>query len=127
MKTQRQEWQFNYSGSLVANGAKKKYETHSGKLRWWEKKKKEVMKKVAESGIEIQDSVAASYSNTKGMFGPQIKIDAGLQRDLTEVQEKILEHHGLSREYAGWVQVLEANSGAQLPLSYDDWLYFFGE
>lgn len=124
---QRDEWKFTYTASKLAEAAAAKHEKHSKKLLWWEEKKKEVMAKVAESGIEVQDSVAASYSNTKGGFGPQIKIDAGLQRDLTECQEKIMEHHRRANEYVGWVQVLKANPEARLDLHHDDYLFFFGE
>lgn len=123
----RDEWVFTYTASKLAEAAASKREAHQKKFMWWEDKKKEVMKQVAESGIEVQDSVASSYSNVKGGFGPQIKIDAGLQRDLTECQEKIVEHHDKVRQYSGWVQVLNANPEARLELEHDDYLFFFGE
>lgn len=123
----RIEWEFEYCAPDLAAAALKKKESHQKKLEWWEQKKKEVLAKVAEGGIEVQDSVAASYSNTKGAFGPQIKIDATLQRDLTECQDKIMEHHRLVKEYDGWSQSLSRNPHATLKLHHDDWLYFFGE
>jgi len=124
--TQRQEWKFDYTASKLAAAAVDKRDTHRKKLEWWEAKKAEVMKNIRETGIEIRDSVAASYSNTKGGYGPQIEISEGMQRDLTECQQKILEHNRLVGEYDGWRQVLEANPEKQLPLSHEDWLYFFG-
>lgn len=123
----RAEWTFQYTASKLAEAANKKHDVHVKKLAWWEQKKAEVMKKVAETGIDIQDSVAESYSNTKDMFGPQIVIDAGLQRDLSECQQKILEHNSLARQYDGWSQVLSANPEARLDLHHDDYLFFFGE
>ena len=123
----RHEWTFEYTASRLAEAANKKRDAHSKKLAWWEQKKAETMKKVAETGIDVQDSVAASYSNTKGSFGPQIVIDAGLQRDLSECQSKIMEHHQLVKEYDGWSQVLSANPEARLQLSHDDYVFFFGE
>lgn len=123
----RNDWKFTYTATVLAAAAEKKRATHADKLTWWEGKKKEVMQQVAAIGIEIQDSVASSYSNTKGMFGPQIKIDAGLQRDLTECQEKIMDHHGKTQEYAGWVQVLSGNPGDRMELDHADYLFFFGE
>lgn len=123
----RHEWKFEYTASKLADAASHKRDVHAKKLLWWEDKKKEVMKQVAETGIEVQDSVAASYSNTKGGYGPQIKIDAGLQRDLTECQAKIMEHHELTVEYSGWIQVLSGNPEARLSLEHDDYLFFFGE
>jgi hypothetical protein len=123
----RNEWTFEYTASKIAEAAQAKKDKHAAKLKWWEDKKAEVMKKVTESGIEVQDSVAASYSNTRGDFGPQIRIDSGLQRDLSECQNKIMEHHGLMNNYGGWVQVLTAHPEARLSLEHDDYLFFFGE
>jgi hypothetical protein len=123
----RNEWIFHYTASKLAEAAASKREAHQKKILWWENKKQEVIKKITETGIEVQDSVAASYSNTKGNFGPQIKIDSGLQRDLTECQDKIMEHHSKIQSYAGWIQVLNANPEARLELEHDDYLFFFGE
>lgn len=122
----RNEWVFLYTGAKLQEAAALKREAHIGKRQWWEDKKAEVMAKVRESGIEIRDSVASSYSNTKGNFGPQIEIDTGMQRDLTECQQKILEHDALVKSYDGWVQVFLAQPEAQVPLQHDDWLFFFG-
>lgn len=123
----RNEWTFYYTVSDLADAALTKKTKHEEKLKWWEAKKAATMKKVGESGIEVQDSVAANYSNTKGSFGPQIRIDTGLQRDLSECQDKIMEHHALVKSYDGWVQVLKANPAARLSLEHDDFLFFFGE
>jgi hypothetical protein len=122
----RDEWSFAYTAAKLAEAAQTKKDTHLGKRDWWEKKKVEVMAKVRESGIDIRDSVAASYSNTKGGYGPQIEIDAGMQRDLSECQAKILEHDNLVRAYDGWVQVLTAHPEARLDLEHDDFLFFYG-
>ncbi len=124
---QRHEWKFDYTASKLAEAATAQKQKHLAKQLWWEEKKKETMKKVGEAGIEVHDSVAASYSNTKAAFGPEIRIDAGLQRDLTECQGKIMEHHRLVKEYDGWIQVLTANPEARLSLEHDDYLFFFGE
>jgi hypothetical protein len=123
----RKDWTFTYTASKLAEAATAKTEKHKGKLTWWEEKKAETLKKVAESGIEVKDSVASSYSNTKGGFGPEIVIDRTLQRDLTECQEKIMEHHNLVEQYDGWVQVLSANPEARLELNQDDYLFFYGK
>lgn len=123
----RHEWSFTYTAAKLAEAANAKHHLHEKKLAWWEEKKREVMKKVADGGIEVKDSVAAGYSNTKGLMGPQIVIDASLQRDLSEVQSKIMEHHHKIVEYDGWVQVLNGNPEARLELEHDDYLFFFGE
>lgn len=123
----RHEWTFDYTASKLAEAALSKKEKHVAKLKWWGDKKEEVKKTIAETGIEVKDSVAASYSNTKGGFGPQIVIDAGLQRDITECQEKIMDHNRLVGEYDGWLQVLNGNPEARLSLEHDDYLFFFGD
>lgn len=122
----RDEWLFQFSNVELATAAKKKLAEHSHKLAWWENKKAETMKKIKESGIEIHDSVASTYSNTKGEFGPQIKIDAGLQRDLTECQTKIRQHFEFIKSYDGWAQVLSGVTDPVLRLDHEDWLFFFG-
>lgn len=121
----RSEWKFQYNAQELKHSAGERAEIHLKKQSWWEDKKAGVMQKIKETGIEIQDSVAASYSVTKGSFGPQIKIDPGLQRDLTECQDKIMEHNKKAQSYLGWVQILSTRSDTY-ELDYDDWLYFFG-
>jgi len=123
----RHEWTFTYTASELAKQAERQLNKHTEKLKWWEEKKQSVMKQVGESGIEVKDSLAATYSNTKGLCGPEIVIDATLQRDLTEAQRKIMEHHGKIQEYTGWLQVLNGNPEERLELEHDDYLFFFGE
>lgn len=123
----RNEWKFQYTASKLAEAASAKRTKHQGKLQWWEDKKAETMKKVTEMGIEVHDSVASNYSNTKGGYGPEIMIDSGLQRNLTECQRKIMEHHKLVQEYDAWFQVLTGNSESRVDLDHDDYLFFFGE
>lgn len=129
MKTHmlRHEWQFDYTASKLATASKAKIEVHKKKFDWWEAKKAETMERIKATGIQIHDSVASTYSNVKGGYGPQIEIEAGMQRDLSECQSKILEHHRLIREYEGWLQVFEANPQSGLKLHHDDWLFFFGD
>ena len=122
----RDEWLFDHTGAKLAEAAKQKKSAHQARKAWWEEKKAEVMAKARESGIEVRDSVAASYSNSKGNYGPQIEVDSGMQRDLTECQQKILEHDRLVRDYEGWIQVLTANPEARLQLDHEDYLFFFG-
>lgn len=124
---QRDKWEFEYTAAKLVDAASAKREVHQAKFEWWEAKKAEVMKKVREEGIEIHDSVASSYSNVKGRFGPEIQIDEVMQRDLVECQTKILEHHHEIKNYDGWIEVLNANPEARLKLHHDDWLYFFGK
>lgn len=123
----RQNWKFSYPVEDVLEATKKKIEIHQKKLKWWEDKKAEAIKKVGEGGITVQDSVAASYSNTKGGFGPQVLVEASLQRDLTECQSKIMQHHEHLQEYKAWKQVLKNGNSFDLELDHSDYLFFFGE
>ena len=122
----RNEWTFDYDAEKLAEAAKAKRDAHERKKEWWEAKKVEVMQKVRATGIDIRDSVASGYSSTKGNFGPQIEIDAGMQRDLTECQQKIFEHDKLIRDYDGWLQVLTAHEDDRLSLDHEDFLFFYG-
>ena|SRR6266853_105225 len=123
----RNEWSFDYTAAKLSEAAATKRTHHAERLAWWEEQKLTVTRKVSESGIEVHEPVAAGYSNTVRGYEPQIRIDAGLQRDLSECQQKILEHSSRVREYSGWVQVLSANPESRLSLEHDDYLFFFGE
>lgn len=122
----RKDWTFEHTAKTIAEAAVVKKTTHIAKFKWWETKKDEVMAKVKAEGISVKDSVAAHYSNTKGNYGPQIEIDEGMQRDLSECQQKIMEHNRLVQEYDGWIKVLSASPESRLALDHDDWLFFFG-
>jgi hypothetical protein len=121
----RHEWEFEYTAAKLADAAEQKRDSHSVKMKWWEAKKAEVIAEVKDTGIEVSESVAASYSNTKASFGPQVMVRADLQQKLTECFSKIKEHDQLTRDYEGWRQVMAANPESRVKLHHDDWLYFF--
>lgn len=102
----RDDWVFDYPVSELLAGAKTKQEIHQAKLTWWTEKQTEVMQNLRATGIDIKDSVAAGYSATMGMFGPQVVVDPGLQRDLIECREKMRHHTELIENYKskviGW-------------------------
>lgn len=124
----RNEWEFEYTASKVADGAQAQAMFRTGRAEFWESKKAEVMATIRESGIEITESLAASLSNyTSAHHGPQVGIRADLQMKLTECHEKIKAHRKAVQEYEGWVQVLRANPEQRLKLTQGDWLYFFGK
>ena len=126
--TRRTDWKFEYAADVVAAAARAKVEFHAGRLKWWEAQKLEAVKKVQDGGIEVHDGVAAmSYSNSMRGCGPQVVIDATLQRDLEECHGKILEHNSQVKTYECWVQVLEAQGAKHIDLDQDDYLFFFGK
>src|ERR1700688_3484084 len=101
---QRNEWEFEYGASELAAAAAAKANHHASRAKWWELKKEEVMRTVRESGIDVTESVAAGNSARSTGFGPQIIIDATLQRKLQECHAKINEHTAKVRDYEGWRQ-----------------------
>ena len=123
---ERNKWQFRYPCGELAEAAKKKRNTRIERLKWWEVQKEKVMAEVRASGIEVSESVAAAYSNTKALMGPQVMVRHDLQTKLTECHNKIIEHSTAAREYDGWQQIL-SNASGERELTSDDWLYFFGE
>ena len=128
----RSGWTFQYYAHQVAEGAKKQLEFRRDRERWWADKKAEVMARIRESGIEINESLADqnyTMSTQSRGYGPQIAIDTNLQRQLAEAHGKIATHHDAAEEYDGWVQVLSAagNREKVLELTQEDWLYFFGK
>ena len=125
----RDEWEFEYTASKLAEGATAQKEFRLGRVEWWKDAKAKVMAEVKESGLEISESVAAQVSNyaTSAMNGPQISVRADLQKKLAECHAKIQSHQQAADEYDGWVQVLSANAEQRLKLTQADWLYFFGK
>jgi histidinol-phosphate/aromatic aminotransferase/cobyric acid decarboxylase-like protein len=126
----RDQWQFEYTASVLAEGARKQKEYRDGRVAAWTEAKKAVMDEIKESGLEVSESVAAgmtNYAKTSNDYGPQVMVRADLQRKLTECHEKIKAHQRAAEEYDGWVQVLSANPESRQKLTQADWLYFFGK
>ncbi len=124
----RSEWEFEYTASTLADGARKQKAFREGRVVWWTNAKAEVMTRVKEGGIEVSESVAAGLSNySTQKSGPQVLVRHDLQQKLTECHGKIIEHQQAVDEYDGWIQVLENNPESRLKLTQADWLYFFGK
>jgi hypothetical protein len=126
----RDEWEFEYTASKLAEGATAQKAHRLSRAEWWTKAKAEVMAEVRDSGIEITESMAAAanyLSNSTQGMGPKIGINPHLQQKLGECHAKINAHQLAAAEYDGWEQVLRANPEARLKLTQADWLYFFGK
>lgn len=128
----RDEWEFEYTASKLAEGAAKQKDFRLGRVTVWTEAKAKLMAEVKESGLEVTESVAAlmgsTYANNiRGKGGPTINVRADLQTKLQECHSKIQSHQQAADEYDGWVQVLTANPEARLKLTQADWLYFFGK
>ncbi len=126
----RDEWEFEYTASKLAEGAAAQKAFRLGRVDVWTAAKEKVMADVKEGGIQVTESVAAgmsSYTNSTQGFGPQIGIDPAFQKKLAECHAKIQAHQQAAAEYDGWVQVLKANAESRHKLTQADWLYFFGK
>jgi hypothetical protein len=126
----RDEWEFEYTASKVAEGAAAQKDFRLSRVTWWTEQKDKLMAQVREDGVQVTESVAAklgsNYASTQA-FGPQVSIRPELQQKLTECHTKIQGHQAAAAAYDGWVQVLSANPEARLKLTQADWLYFFGK
>lgn len=125
----RDEWEFEYTATKLADGAEAQKSFRQGRVTWWTDTYNKVMAEIKEAGILVTESSAAglaTYSNTKAIM-PSASIDQRLQAKLTEAHTKIQQHQQAAAEYDGWIQVLRANPEQRLKLTQADWLYFFGK
>ena len=126
----RDEWEFEYTASKLAEGAAAQKAHRLSRVEWWTAAKERLMAEVRESGLEVSESVAAllsSSTSTQFDEGPQITVRPDLQKKLAECHGKIQSHRRAVAEYDGWEQVLRANPESRLKLTQADWLYFFGK
>lgn len=121
----RKDWEFEYTASVLAQAAKDKKEYRQGRANWWKEKQKEVIAEIKESGLEFNESLAVAYASNAGR-APQLAVKPDLQNKIKECHEKIREHLSAVHEYDGWVQVLSANPDSRMKLKHGDWLFFFG-
>lgn len=128
MGGKRDEWEFEYTASRLAEAAAAQKTFRLSRLAWWTEAKAKVMAEIKETGLEVSESLAVSALNyTTQTNGPQIVVRADLQAKLKECHGKIGTHQQAAAEYDGWVQMLSANPEARLKLKCADWLYFFGK
>lgn len=121
----RSEWEFEYSASELAIAAETKKLYRQSRIEWWENEKEKLLVEIKESGLEISEDLATSYSNGAGN-APQLKVKPELQKKIAECHQRIQKHKEAMREYDGWAQVLDANKKSNLKLTHADWLFFFG-
>lgn len=126
----REQWKFNYKVCDILEAANYKVDWHKGRHDWWVAKKKEVLDKIRQEGLEIDESVAAdqfsSYKISNTGRQTQVLIRDDLMRDLNECSSKTEEHKNKIASYEAWVAVLSAQpENNMLELDQSDWLYFF--
>ena len=120
----RTEWRFEYTGARLAEAAAARRDERLAKLEKWTATKADVMEKIKASGIEVDEGLAPSHSNTS-YRSPRVVIDTALAEQLQECHGKIQSHKQAADGYDGWHQILAANPEKSLALDHDDWLYFF--
>lgn len=133
----RDEWEFEYTAAKLAEGAEAQRKFRLSRVEWWTEAKAKLMVEIRESGLEVNESVAAQagyISNstvTRGLNAPTINVRHDLQQKLAECHSKIQAHQQAAAEYDGWVQVLSATAADDpekcQKLTQADWLYFFGK
>ena len=131
----RKDWKFQYIAKDLAKAAATKRDHHAARLDWWNKQQESVIAEVREKGLEVSETLAMQYGSTttspifggKSTAGAQIIVKDEYQSKLNECAVKIDLHMEKTKEYDGWVQVLEANPSKALELDIGDYLFFFGE
>lgn len=123
----RNEWEFEYTASKLAEAARAKLGHYIGRVAWWKEKQQAVMQEIKESGLEITESLAVEYASSSASFGAQVTVRPELKTKLQECFLKIKSHEASAKDYSAWIQVLDANPEIRLKLNHDDWLFFFGE
>lgn len=123
----RREWQFPYTADKLLAAATEKHLYHGTRATWWEGKKAETLTKIKAEGLEIDESVAAGYSNKTFSREATVSVRDDLLRDLQECVQKMHEHREKISHYDAWVQVLASQGSATLMVDQEDWLFFFGK
>lgn len=125
--TNRDNWEFEYTASVLAENAAKQRNYRVSRVEAWKKKKAEIMEDIKNSGLTVTESLSEKMSSYSSNRGARVVVDEKLQEDLDEAVEKIRAHEELAKKYDGWVQVLSANPHSRLKLKHDDWMFFFGK
>lgn len=130
----RNDWEFEYTAGRLATAAMVQRDFRAARVKVWEQKKEETMKRIKDSGLTVHEDIAADMMSnsvnkysTQMINGPMVLVDPTMQKDLNECHAKITEHRNLQKQYDAWLQVLDANPEARLQLKHDDWMFFFGK
>lgn len=130
----RNEWEFTYKGVALLKAALAKKKYHGERLKWWMKKKEEVLSTIRKSGVEVNESIVDelrksgySTSNNVNVAGGTIRIRADLVAKLQECSTKVDAHTGLVRDYDGWTQAFGDSKDDDFDLQIGDWLFFFAK
>jgi hypothetical protein len=124
----RDYWTFSYTADKLATAAKERLDWYQKRLTWWQAKKIEVVKKIREEGLEIDESLAMESkwaASNSGYRDTTVSVRNDLMADLRECIERVRRHNDNVKTYDGWLQVLTAQGTTSLSLTQQDWLFFF--
>lgn len=122
----RDKWEFKFSPTELHAAAIQQRDFRLSRVKAWTEAKEKVMAEVRGSGIEVSESAIANNSYTTNQMGPRVMVRADLQAKLTECHAKIQEHSKAASEYSAWVRLFAARV-RDAELTYDDYVYFFGQ
>ena len=121
----RNKWEFNYAGTQVLEGAQTKKKYHESRLSFWNNRKEKVKSEIKSDGMSFDESQSDATSNSRRTTGINVRED--LMRDLNECNERIKLHHAKIAGYEAWIEVLGSQREMTLPLTQNDWMYFFSD
>jgi len=65
----RDEWVFTYKIETIAEATTSKLQFHQERFKWWKDKKEQVMAKIREDGLEIDETIVMDIFHLKAETG----------------------------------------------------------
>ena len=65
----RDEWVFTYQIETIAEATTSNLEFHQERFKWWKDKKEQVMAKIREDGLEIDETIVMDIFHLKAETG----------------------------------------------------------
>jgi hypothetical protein len=129
--SKRQDWAKTMRAEEILAGAETKLAFHKERLKFWEEQDAQTRVTIRESGISVNESLAAKtygvmkMSTANSNFrAPSVTIDPELEDQLQECFHKKQQHIIKIREYESWIEFLKGDHGP-LTLEIADFLFFF--
>jgi hypothetical protein len=121
----RKDWEFTFTVETVLEAAKAKHEFHKARLAYWTQLYEIQKAKYKESGFVVDDSFGGSNTSYRQVH---VEFDQATQRKMEDAKLKLTEHEVMASEYGAFVTALTqaalGSSHTELPLQYDDIVYF---
>ncbi len=65
----RDEWVFTYKIETIAEATTSNLQFHQERFKWWKDKKEQVMAKIREDGLEIDETIVMDIFHLKAETG----------------------------------------------------------